>query len=147
MTNNANGVVLLILACGLAGCGSGSSSSSARPLTSLSPSASVPGASPTVSSIFGFVTDSGFRPLAGARVEVLDGPQAGASAIADASGQVTLSGTFDGATRFRASSDGHVSAIQTWNCSVGAVGCPTNARPWLGFYLAVLASPVNIAGN
>jgi hypothetical protein len=147
MANNANGVVLLIFACGLAGCGSGSSSSSSPALTPLSSSAVVPVGSPTVSSISGFVSDSGFRPLARARVEVLDGPQAGTSAIADASGQVSLSGTFDSATRFRASSDGHVSATQTWNCSIGAIGCPTNGRPWLGFYLAVLASPVNIAGN
>ena len=43
----------------------------------------------------GFVYDSVFRTLEGAVVEVLDGPQAGLSATADATGRVTLTGNFD----------------------------------------------------
>lgn len=102
----------------------------------------------TVSSISGFVEDTGFRPLAGARVVVVGGPQAGAAAIADASGQFSLAGTFDGTTRFRATKDGYLAAEQTWNCSVGPGSCSdTGARPWLGFYLAAPTPPVSLAGE
>jgi hypothetical protein len=99
--------------------------------------------------ISGFVLDTGFRPVADARVEVVAGsPQSGTSTTADAAGQFSLTGTFDSTTRFRATKDGYVTATQTWSCSVGTCPGPQNARPWLGFYLASsLAPPVNIAGN
>lgn len=100
-----------------------------------------------VASISGFVLDSGFRPLAGASVVVIDGPQTGQSTTADASGQFSFSGTFDATIRFRAAKDGYVSATQPWSCSVESCPGPNNARPWLGFYLAPVTPPVNIAGD
>lgn len=93
------------------------------------------------------MSDSGFRSLAGARVEVLDGPDAGRSTTTDDAGQFWFTGTFDPTTRFRATGEGHVAATQTWNCSVGSCPGATGARPWLAFYLAPLTSPVNIAGD
>ena len=77
----AGGVVLLVLAQGLAGCGgSGSSPAPSAPSPVPAPSPGpqpVPQPTPSVSGMSGFVVDTAFRPLAGARVEVIDGPQAG----------------------------------------------------------------------
>ena len=144
------GVGVLACALGLVACDSPQSPLAPSPMASppaasASPDAPTPAA--TITSIFGFVIDTAFRPLAGARVEVLDGPAAGTSAIADANGAVSLSGVFDANTRFRATLDGHVAATQTWRCSVATCPGPTRANPWLGFYLAVEAAPVDIAGE
>ncbi len=116
----------------------------ASPTGSASPVGAVQG---TASALRGFVMDTAFRPLAGARIEVVDGPSAGVAAIADAGGQFVLSGTFDVATQFRAIIDGHETKTQPWNCSVAVCLGATNAQPWLGFYLTVLEPTVNIAGD
>lgn len=107
----------------------------------------VPGSNQTTSvrMIRGFVTDTAMRPLAGARVEVLDGVTAGTSVLVDSSGGVVLTGLFDSATRFRAIMDGHETLTQTWNCSVPQ--CQNNAQPWLGFSVRPLAPPVDLAGD
>jgi hypothetical protein len=126
-------IVLLFLAHGLAGCGGSGSPST--------PSAVSTG---SVSRISGFVLDTGFRPIAEARVEVVDGPGAGAATATDADGRFSLTGTFDSSTRFRATKEGHVAATQAWSC---AGSCPGGGQPWLGFYLAVLAPNADIAGN
>jgi len=70
------------------------------------------------------VQDSGFRSLAGARVEVLDGASAGASTTTDANGVFTLAGTFISTDRFRASKDGYITATQ-----IVVDGGMTAARP------------------
>ena len=98
-------------------------------------------------SLRGFVTDTAYRPLAGARIEVVDGPSAGISTIAGGDGQFVLSGIFNASTRFRASKEGHESRTQPWNCSVAVCLGVNNAQPWLGFYLTVLEPTVNIAGD
>ena len=92
----------------------------------------------------GFILDTAFKPLSGARIEVVSGPSAGASVLSGADGQFTVSGMFSSATQFRATKEGHESRTQTWNCSVG--DCTTGAQPWLGFYLTVPEPTVDIAG-
>ena len=133
-------VVALVLVPALAGCNASTSPSGPSPVSQASRPV-------TAIQLTGFVIDSGYRPLAGARVEVIHGPQAGTSAIADAAGQFSLTGEFDSTTAFRASADGYATATQPWSCSVGTCPGPTGARPWLGFYLAPLAPPVDIAGH
>ena len=93
--------------------------------------------------ISGVVYDSGLRPIAGARVEFLDGPQAGTFTTADGKGGFSLTGTVDDTTRFRASKEGHVTATATVlpNCD------RCNPRRWVFFYLAVLESSVALAGD
>ncbi|MGE3840454.1 MAG: carboxypeptidase-like regulatory domain-containing protein [Vicinamibacterales bacterium] len=103
-------------------------------------------ATPVPVRLFVFVLDTGFRPLVGARVEVVDGPEAGRSATTDENGSFSWTGSFDSTTRFRASKEGHVNATQAWKCSVAVCG-PGAATPWVGFYLDVLAPPVDIAGH
>jgi hypothetical protein len=80
----------------------------------------------------GWVFDSAFRPLAAASVEVLDGPQAGTSATANAEGHLSLTGTFDDTTRFRATTEGHVAATQTWG------RLSPSALPNLVFYRRII---------
>ncbi len=87
----------------------------------------------------GYVFDTVNRALAGARVEVLDGPQAGTSTTSDPVGAFSLTGTFGGATRFRATKEGYVAGTQ-------ALGLTGTGRS-IVFALDVLAGSVNIAGD
>lgn len=78
--------------------------------------------------------DTAYRPLAGARVEVLDGPQANTSTLTDGAGEFSLRGIFDETTRFRAEKDGHESATGTlWFCAA------CNPQRRMNFILGVLA--------
>jgi hypothetical protein len=93
--------------------------------------------------ISGVVYDSGLRPIAGARVELLNGPQAGMSTTADATGGFSLMGTVDDTTQFRASKEGHVTATAT----ILPYCDRCNPRRWVFFYLEVLDPPVAVAGD
>src|SRR5262245_53019830 len=75
------------------------------------PPAPQPGTAQTT--LKGVVTDSAFRVLPGATVEILDGPQAGRSALTDATGWFTLVGVFEDTTRLRASKEGHITTNGT----------------------------------
>jgi hypothetical protein len=132
------GVVLLAFAGGMAACDSSRASMPTAPTP-------VPQPVQQSTTIFvnGFVYDSAFRTLAGAIVEVLDGPQAGLSATADATGRFTLTGNFDDSTRFRASKEGHVDSIGTLTPR-----CATcSGARYIYFIVGVLAQPVEIAGE
>ena len=127
--------VLVVLVLALAGCG-GSGSTSAPSMPSPVPQAT---ASPAPFLVNGYVRDIAFRGLAGAGVEVLDGPQAGTLTIADAAGAFSLTGIFDASTRFRATKEGHVTATQSFNSIVTTQS--------IAFALDVLGGSVNIAGD
>jgi hypothetical protein len=77
---------------------------------------------------------------------VLDGAQAGVVATADANGQFWLAGTFDAATRFRATKDGHATATETWTCAMPACG-DNGPRPYVSFYLVAATPAVDLAGD
>jgi hypothetical protein len=126
------GALLVVLGLGLAGCGNTGSSPAPSPVQPPAPQAAP-------FQVTGFVFDTANRALAGAIVEVLDGPQAGASATAAASGAFSLTGTFDRTTRFRATDEGHVAATRSFD------SIATNKS--IFFALDVLAGPVNIAGD
>ena len=145
MTNRMRaGVVLLVIAQlpGLTACGD----DEVVPPTGPGPGPAAAGqpVPPTNrTSISGYVSDTAFRPLAGARIEVVDGPQAGLATVADASGSFTLVGDLDGNTQFRASKDGHVAVTTT-----PAVSCPPcNPPRYISFSLALVRASVNIAGD
>ena len=93
--------------------------------------------------ISGVVYDSGLRPVAGARVEFLDGPHAGMSTMTDPKGGFSLTGTVDDTTQFRASKEGHVAATAT----VLPYCDRCNPKRWVFFYLAVLEPSVALAGD
>ena len=91
----------------------------------------------------GTVSDTAFRDLPGARVEILNGPNAGMSTTVDARGEFSLTGRFDETTQFRATSEGHVAAVRT--LQPFCVRC--NPTWWINFTLDVLDPPVNVAGT
>jgi hypothetical protein len=140
MTNRARaGIVLLMCAHGIAAAGCGDRELAAPMATAPSPLPPSPVSIPPIGIglIGGVVYDTTLRPLSGATVEVLDGPQAGTSTIADAKGEFSLSGTFDNATRFRATKEGHVAATST---------IALNRR--IDFYLApVVVAAANMTGE
>jgi hypothetical protein len=137
MTNSTRTeIVLLVLGLGLIGC------EGSPPPLAPSP-VQPPTGQVTRDQLTGHVYDTVRRPLADARVEVLDGPEAGLSTTSDSVGRFSLPGTFDDATRFRASKDGYVAAIGTRNfCAL----CTIN-RLWINLVLDPVAPPVDIAGE
>ena len=131
-------VVLLVIAasaCGGNNTTSPSSTTSPQPVAQPTPPSNAGGF------VKGSVSDTAFRHLDGARVEVLDGPQAGMWTTSDAHGTFSLSGTFDDATRFRATKDGHLAATQVSRTF------PNISGRLLIFSLEVPAPPVNMAGD
>jgi hypothetical protein len=79
--------------------------------------------------------------VAGATVEILDGPQTGVFATTDEAGRFSFTGTFDDTMRFRASKPGHVSKTQT-----SRIPCDWCAR-YLGFQLELEAAPIDLSGR
>ncbi len=91
----------------------------------------------------GVVSDTAFRSLARATVEVLDGPHAGLFTTTDAGGHYSITGVFDEATRFRATAEGHVTSIRT----LQPFCAHCNPSGWIYFALEVPSSPVSIGGD
>jgi len=107
------------------------------------PSLMPPPNPPKGTQLAGTVSDAAWRVLAGARVEVVDGPLAGLSTTTDVNGAYWLTGAFDETTLFRATKDGHVAA--TWPLPEICARC--NPQWWLHFHLESLAAPASIAGD
>jgi Carboxypeptidase regulatory-like domain len=80
--------------------------------------------------VHGSVFDSAFRPLPGTRVEILDGPRAGASMSTGANGAFEFGGSARGAVRLRVSRDGFESA------TIATVWEPDPT--WISLYLKSL---------
>lgn len=93
--------------------------------------------------IAGHVYDRAWRQLASARVEVLDGPNAGLSTTTDARGEFRLAGAFDEATRFRATTPGH--RDQTLVLPARCERC--NPNWWIFFSLDMEAPAVDLIGD
>jgi hypothetical protein len=89
----------------------------------------------------GDVYDTASRRVAGATVEILDGPQAGVVTTTNDAGHFSLTGSFDDATRFRASKPGHVAKTQT-----SRIPCETCAR-YSGFQLELEVAPIDLTGR
>jgi hypothetical protein len=145
MTRRGRIVSFLLLVCVAAGCDS-ASPTMATPLPP--PGASTPPSSPVPSnpnsiSVGGYIYDVAWRPLTGARIEVLDGPQAGASAISDSRGNFYLNGEFNETTRFRASLPGH--RDQTTILQPRCPACQPNW--WLSFTLETDAPHADLSGQ
>ena len=132
------GIVLFVLAQGFAGCG-GSDSRSTASAPSPVPQPAPQPTPPLTSGVKGQVVDTADRPISGALVEVVGGPQAGMSVTSGVEGEFYFAGSFDDTTVFRATKEGHIPATQSWRRVSG--------QPWLLFYLEVLAAPVSLAGE
>lgn len=93
--------------------------------------------------IAGVVYDTAYRPMARARIEVIDGPQAGMSTFTDSRGQFTLMGMFDDTTRFVATQDGHVPATST----LGPYCAACQPNRWIYFNLEEPVPPPDLSGH
>lgn len=131
-------IFLPVLAVGLAGCVASSTPSAPSPSVQINTPALA-----LLSSVSGTVSDTAFRPIAGAQVEIVDGPQAGTVTTADATGRFSLSGPFDRATRFRATQKDHAGVVQVPYAYCDQDLCYGS----VAFYLAAFEPPVNISGD
>ena len=68
-----------------------------------------------ITEILGQVTDTAFRRLAGARVEILNGPAAGTAVVSDALDDVVIIGEFSGVLAFKATKAGFLPATTELN--------------------------------
>lgn len=123
----------------LAACG-GSGLAPSAPLGQSAVASSAP-PGPSTPRLSGDAHDTANRPIADARIEVLDGPQAGAFTTTDALGRFSIAGEYDDTVRFRASKPGHVSKTQT-----SRRPCDTCER-YLGFLLELEMPPTNLTGD
>ena len=142
MLNRNAGIALLMLlahALALSACGHDALSNSPAAPTLVTPAPPVPG---TIL-MKGTVSDTAFRHVTGAKIEVLNGPQSGMTTTSDQQGEFTLIGVFDDATRFRASKDGFAIAERP----LGPFCERCNPTRWVNFSLEVLAAPVDISGD
>jgi hypothetical protein len=135
--------MLALMAVVAAGCSTPSS-------TAPSPTAKVnaapspaPGPTPDGPFIAGIVYDTAYRYLAGARIEVIDGPQAGMSTESDSQGRFWLTGAFDDTTRFVATKEGHLPATSV----LGPFCAACHPNRWLYFTLEEPTPPPDLSGH
>ena len=126
-------VLALMLGGGLPGCNR-TSTLPTRP-SQQPPDAGTPPPAAVGPGVRGTVYDTAFRRLAGATVEVLDGPQAGMKVNTTVEGEFTLPGLFDATTRFQASSEGYQSATML------------HPHGYMDYYLVRSMPPMHIAGE
>jgi hypothetical protein len=130
---------VLALACTSAGC----SHSSTSPTALQPPIQSVPVNPPaaTLRTLHGYVGDTAFRPMSGARVEVLNGPEAGKEFSSDAQGVFSYVGMFSVATSMRATREGYLPL--TLSVVIGS----SADQAWVSFSLSPVTPPIEAAGN
>jgi hypothetical protein len=100
----AAGAVVLLTACGR------DSVTTPAPTPTPTPT---PTPAPQGFVLRGMVWDTAYRPLDQARIEAMDGPQAGAVTTSNAQGQFSFSQSFTQGLTLRASKDGYVTAQQS----------------------------------
>jgi hypothetical protein len=133
-------VGVLAVAVGILACSG--SSTAPTPAVPVPPDASPPAADVVV--IRGGVVDTASRHLADVKVEMIDGPQAGASTMTDAAGQFSFSGSFPRRITFRATKVGYADLMET---RIIAPGPPPGATASVGLTLVSLVPSANIAGD
>ena len=135
-------IFALLLGLGVAACSGKSVTTPAAGIISPSPATVVPAPGLGIT-MKGTVLDTAFRELAGATIEVLNGPSAGLTTVSDAQGQWGFTGGFDDSTLFRATKEGYEPATKP----LGPFCAPCNPNRWVNFELKANAAPVNVAGS
>lgn len=133
--------LLAVVILELAGCGGSTAAVTAPSATPVLTTTPQPTAN--VVAMKGTVSDGAFRPIPGARIEVLDGPQMGATAITDGRGEFSFFGTIDDNTRFRATRDGYSPSVETLQPPCAAC----NPARWVHLVLNAITPSVNMAGD
>jgi carboxypeptidase family protein len=101
-----------------------------------------PPPAPRYQVLSGYASDTAFRPVAGATVTLVDGPQAGASTASNEAGRFTFAGTFEVGTTVRVSKEGYTSATAT-----ARPNGSSNGTVWAFVLLDALAKPVDLVGD
>jgi hypothetical protein len=133
-------IEVLAMAIVTLGC-SGPSTSAVAPTPAAPPA-------PNLVRLSGRVDDTAWRPLADVKVEMVDGPEAGASTTTDDGGQFAFSGSFGfaaGSITFRATKVGYADLLQKVNVSSDPFSGGTASG--IGFKLVSLVPTGNIAGD
>jgi hypothetical protein len=130
-------VILLSLGYSAVACSDGSAT--------VSPTTPTAAPAPAVEFIRGWVRDTAIRPLSGARVELLTGPQAGLVATTDSIGEFSFTGSVDDGSRLRASKEGYTSGDVALGPTCSS--CPGRPGRAVSFFLHVPDPPAAIAGN
>jgi hypothetical protein len=125
----------------VAACGGNAATAPTAAIISANPASMMPVPSPSPT-MRGTVSDTAFRSVAGARIEILNGPSAGLTTVSDASGSWGFAGLFDDSTQFRATKEGYEPAIKP----LGPFCAACNPNRWVNFELKAQATPANIAG-
>ncbi len=142
MRNRNPGLALTVFvahAFALCACGHDALSTSPSAASAVTP----PPAAPGTILMKGTVSDTAFRHVIGAKIEVLNGPQSGMTTTSSERGEFTLIGVFDDTTHFRATKDGYALA----ELPLGAFCERCNPNRWVNFSLQVLTTPVDISGD
>jgi hypothetical protein len=136
-------VLFLIAAQGVAGAGCGDQGPVTLPTGPSVPGRSSPtpaGPAPAASVVTrGTVSDSAFRPLQGATIEVLGGRLTGVSTVSDARGEFFLPGELEGTTLLRAFKEGHVPITRPFSY--------VGTSRFVFFYLVPLSPQLDISGD
>src|SRR5262245_21200655 len=99
---------------------------------------------PIAAYMAGTVSDTAFHQIAGATIEIVNGPSAGLRTTSDGSGYWAFPpGAFDDSTQFRATKDGYEPAVMP----LGPFCAPCNPNRWVNFVLKVQVTPANIGGS
>jgi hypothetical protein len=131
--------LMIVTIATLSACGNESGgTSSPTAATPLSPAPPVSGFT-----MRGTVSDTVFRPLAGATVEVVSGPQTGLRTVSDGRGEFGFAGEFDDTSTFQATKDGFATAT----LPLGPYCEPCRPNRWVHFGLATLTEAVDISGS
>jgi hypothetical protein len=93
----------------------------------------------TPKNVLGHVADTAFRPMAGVKMVVLNGPEAGTEMVSDSEGRFSYTGTFGVTVSVRATKDGYADATQPVFPST------TSDLAWVSFRLAPLTPPTQVA--
>jgi len=101
-----------------------------------------PPPAPRYQVLSGYASDTAFRPVAGATVTLVDGPQAGASTASNEAGRFTFAGTFEVGTTVRVSKEGYTPATAT-----ARPNGSSNGTVWAFVLLDALAKPVDLVGD
>jgi len=91
--------------------------------------------------LYGYVSDTAYRPIVDARVAVIGGPQDGTVLITNAAGRFFYVGPLSDGISFRASKEGYVADTQSPHTSAA------DDAPWVAFQLDSVAPPQDITGE
>lgn len=89
----------------------------------------------------GYVSDTAYRTLGGATVEVMQGPDAGKVMTSDAQGRFSYTGTFATPVTLRATKEGYAVATETARVFTNGEGA------YVSFQLSSLVAPVTVGTN